>query len=284
MREMGAPITYEATRHGYVYEDDAFELPAMNITEGELLAVLVADRALSSYRNTPFYDRLRGVFDRLTTLLPDRVTIQTQDLARNMSVIAEPVTDIDEGVWAVLRDCLESQRTARVHYRAPKYSTSVPRPIDPYHIVGYRGEWYLIGYSHHDEEVRIYALSRIAACDAERGRFDRPANFDPAAYIDPAFGVYLGGEEEHIAVRFDAAVASRIAERQWHPNQTIEYLDDGGIILRYATNQLDQTRYWVASWGPAAEILQPAQLRERAAQWLERAAHRYRTGTRGSAT
>ncbi|MFP3959763.1 MAG: helix-turn-helix transcriptional regulator [Spirochaetaceae bacterium] len=276
LRDQQAPIDYDPQRHGYYYADDTYELPAMTLTEGDLLAVMVTERALSSYRNSPYYERLRSVFERLTRLLPERVTVHTEDLAQHVTVITEPVTEIDGEVWRAVQSCLEEERRLTVHYRAPGYMTSALRVIDPYHIVGYRGEWYLIGYSHHDDEVRIYALGRITGASATSQRFTRPAGFDPAGYIDPAFGVFLGGRQTEIAVRFDAGVASKIRERRWHPEQRIENLEDGGIVLHFRTNQTEQTLFWVSQWGPNAEILKPAGLRERAAEWMAAAAARYR--------
>lgn len=276
LRDEQAPLEYEPRRHGYYYTDEAFELPTVMLTEGDLLAVLVTERALSSYRNSPYYERLRSVFDRLTRLLPEKVTVHTEDLAQNVTVVTEPVTEIDAGVWQVVQACLEQERSVAVSYRKPGYANSATRVIDPYHIVGFRGEWYLIGYSHHDEEVRIYALGRFTDARTTSYRFDAPAEFDPAGYIDPAFGVFLGGETRDIAVRFDAAVASKIRERKWHPDQKIDEQDDGGIILRFRTNQTQQTLFWVSQWGPNAEILEPVELREQAASWMEAAASRYR--------
>jgi proteasome accessory factor B len=236
-----------------------------------------SERALSSYRNSPYYERLRSVFDRLTRLLPEKVTVHTEDLAQNVTIVTEPVTEIGAGIWQVVQSCLEQERSVAVFYRKPGYESSAMRVVDPYHIVGFRGEWYLIGYSHHDEEVRIYALGRFTDAKTTAYRFDAPADFDPAEYIDPAFGVFLGGETRGIAVRFDPAVASKIRERQWHPEQEIEEQADGGIILRFRTNQSQQTLFWVSQWGPNAEILEPADLREQAAAWTAAAAARYRS-------
>jgi predicted DNA-binding transcriptional regulator YafY len=70
LRDEQAPIEYDARRHGYYYADETFELPTVMLTEGDLLAVLVTERALAAYRNSPYYERLRSVFDRLTSLLP----------------------------------------------------------------------------------------------------------------------------------------------------------------------------------------------------------------------
>ena len=276
LRDQQAPIEYDAQRHGYYYADEAFELPTVMLTEGDLLALLVTERALAAYRNSPYYERLRSIFDRLTELLPEKVTVHSEDLAQNVTVVTEPVTEIDNAVWQAVQSCLQHERSVAIHYQAPGYASSVIRVIDPYHIVGFRGEWYLIGYSHHDAEIRIYALGRVTGANETKGRFDRPPRFDTANYIDPAFGVFLGGQWDDITVRFDAAVASKIRERFWHPDQRIEDTADGGIILRFRTNQREQTLFWVAQWGPNAEILEPADLRELAATWMESAAARYR--------
>ncbi len=275
LRDQGAPIEYEPSRHGYFYTDENFQLPALNLTEGDLLAILVADRALSSYRNSPFYERLRTVFERLSAFLPERVSVQTQDMAHHVSVISEPVTEINAKVWVTLQACLEQEVTARIQYQAPSYHESVPRLVDPYHIVGHKGEWYLLGWSHHDEMVRIYALARVKGCRMERTSFDRPKDFRPEDYIDPGFGVFVKEPELDVAIRFDPPIASKIQERFWHPKQSIEEIEGGSIILRFTTNQQTQTLFWVSSWGPNAEILSPPELRTRAAGWFSGAAARY---------
>ncbi len=50
---------------------------------------------------------------------------------------------------------------------------------------------------------------------------------------------------------------------------------DRAIVFRYRTNQQSQTLFRVGQ-GPNAEILEPPELRERAAEWFGQAADRYR--------
>jgi predicted DNA-binding transcriptional regulator YafY len=275
LREQGAPIEYDAHRHGYFYSDESFSLPALSLSEGDLLAILVADRALSSYRNSPFYERMQQVFNRLAAFLPDRVSVHSSELAGNVSVIAEPVTEIKPQVWETLQRCLNEERSVRIQYQAPGYSTPAVRKLDPYHIVGHKGEWYLLGWSHHDQSIRIYALGRIQSCRRETARFSRPAEFRADDYIDPSFGVFVKEEQVDVAIRFDPPVASKIQERCWHPKQRIEKLEGGSIVLHYTTNQQTQTLFWVSSWGPNAEVLSPPELRTRAAEWFRASAARY---------
>jgi predicted DNA-binding transcriptional regulator YafY len=273
--EMNAPIVYEPSRHGYFYEEENWELPAMHLTSGDLLALLVSDRALLSYRNSPFYDRVKSVFSKLTELLPEKVSVHSREIASNISIIPEPVTDITESVWHVVRTGLDEGRSISIDYRTPGYENSAKRRINPYHIIGQRGEWYLIGYTHKDEEVRIYAMARIMKCKLLNERFEHPGDFSPADYIDPGFGVFMKEEPVDIAIRFYPPIAQTITERYWHPSQQIEKLEDGSIILRFTSNQQTQTIYWVAKWGNRAEILEPAELRKKAAEWFAGAAERY---------
>lgn len=278
LRDERAPIEYDASRHGYYYTHDDFQLPAIHLSEGDLMAILVAERALSSYRNSPYYEKLRSVFERLTHLLPNRVTVSSRELATDVSVIPEPVTTIGADVWTTLHDALERRRTVTIGYRSPAHESPSSRTIDPYHIVGYRGEWYLLGWSHKDDEVRVYALARIQRCSLEGDRFDVPEDFAPEEYIDPNFGIFVNEPWIDVAIRFEAPVARLIGERQWHPGQTVEALDDGAVVLRFRTNQHTPTLYWVSQWGPNAEVLEPAGLRERAADWFTRSAARYARG------
>jgi predicted DNA-binding transcriptional regulator YafY len=276
MRDRGAPIEYDPRRHGYYYSDLSWQLPALDLTEGDLMALMVSDRALEGYRNSPWYDELRSVYERLTTLLPDNVSISSEDLIAHVSVISDPVTRIDKDVWSVVREGLYKQRTIAIHYKAPGHDDPAIRIIDPLHLVGHRGEWYLLCWSHHHKEVRIYALFRIKNARLRKESFTPPEGFSVEDHIDPSFGVFVNEGAVDIAVRFDGEAASKIPERRWHSDQEVERLPDGSIIVRFRTNQQSQVLFWVSQWGPNAEILEPPELRERAREWFAGAAERYK--------
>lgn len=148
--------------------------------------------------------------------------------------------------------------------------------MDPLHLVGYHGEWYLLCWAHHHAEIRIYALTRIQRATLRSEHFRPPEDFRAGDYIDPSFGVFVNESAVDVAIRFRDHAASRIAERTWHPQQVIEHQDDGSIVVRFRTNQQSHLLFWVAQWGPHAEILEPTELRERARAWFEETARRYR--------
>src|SRR5262245_59066256 len=59
------PIEYDPLIQAYRYTQPVTAFPTVNVTEGELLALLVAQRALEQYRGTPFHRQLEIAFGKL---------------------------------------------------------------------------------------------------------------------------------------------------------------------------------------------------------------------------
>jgi len=51
---LGLPLEYDGSRFGYFYTQEVSSFPTMQVTEGELFALLVAEKALQQYRGTNF--------------------------------------------------------------------------------------------------------------------------------------------------------------------------------------------------------------------------------------
>ena len=51
---MSLPVEFDATRNGYFYSGEVSGFPTMQITEGEIFALVVAEKALQQYRGTSF--------------------------------------------------------------------------------------------------------------------------------------------------------------------------------------------------------------------------------------
>src|ERR1700683_4014369 len=51
---LGLPIEYNSARMGYFYTEEVSAFPNIQITEGEIFALVVAEKALQQYRGTSF--------------------------------------------------------------------------------------------------------------------------------------------------------------------------------------------------------------------------------------
>src|ERR1041385_2891846 len=59
----GLPIDYDASKHGYYFTKPVAHFPLIHISEGELVSVFIAQKALSQYHGTPFEQPLKKAFN-----------------------------------------------------------------------------------------------------------------------------------------------------------------------------------------------------------------------------
>lgn len=263
----GAPIAYSAQHRGYYYEDPEFRLSDFVLSEGELFALAVGEELLAHYENTPEYRTLRKVFAKLSEMLPEKVSVADEFLSSRVTVVSRPRTVISERIWKTLLSSMREGITLSIRYRSVTSGLSM-RTLSPYHVLGHGGEWYVIGHDSRHDSTRVFAVSRIEEASLTGESYDLPEDFRLEEHVDPDFGVFMHSEEEEVRLRFLPSVAQYIRERQWHRNQELCDLDDGGVELAFRTNQLESVQHWVLSWGNGCEVIRPESMRARVAETL----------------
>jgi len=90
----------------------------------------------------------------------------------------------------------------------------------------------------------------------------------PQALLESAWDL-TPGEPLTVSVRFTAAAAPYIKEREWTRNQTITLNSDGSLVLKFKASGRRDIKSWVLSFGAAAELLEPGDLRREIADELQ---------------
>jgi proteasome accessory factor B len=135
--------------------------------------------------------------------------------------------------------------------------------------------WYLIGFDLERNALRTFALPRIADAAATKETFVRPPDFSPEKFFANALGVLGGTGDWKVVIRFTAAAAERVREREWHESQEMHELPRGGLELRLRLGALSEVEQWILGWGSAAEVIAPAELRASIRQTVENLATVY---------
>jgi len=259
-----APIAYDRDHKGFYYEDATWMLPSVFLSEGELLAVLLASRALEQYRGTPVAKQVSQVFDKLSGLLPDKVTLKPELLYTRFTFKGASAKPVDADIWATVVNALLGQRTLRLRYRtfeAGKASKDKESRVNPYHIANLQGEWYLLGVHNGHTDIRQFSMARIEKATLSSEHFDMPADFDPVKLIAGTFGRYIGnGKSQVVRLLFQKDVASWVTEREWHPSQVIKTRKTGEIELSFPATGMFEVMRWVLSWGRSVKVLAPGEL------------------------
>jgi predicted DNA-binding transcriptional regulator YafY len=263
-----APIEYDARQRRYIYTNKSFALPAMQMTEGELVAIFLAERLMHQYRGAPFEQHLRTAFQKIVDYLPEQVSVDFSSFDQHYSFEIGPTSEIAAEVFDAINRAASERLTVEIRYYSQSRDEETVRSIDPYLLHNHRGEWYVVAYDHWRKTERDFHLGRIRWFRVTEDHFP-PPQFDREAYLKSGFEMFRGGEEHLVEIEFDAYQARWIRERkEWHDNEEREDLPDGGLLLRMKLAGLEAVKRFVMQYGAHAKVRGPAILQEMIEQEL----------------
>jgi proteasome accessory factor B len=268
------PIEYDGVRFGYHYTEEVSAFPTVQITEGELFALIVAEKALQQYRGTNFEKPLLSAIKKMEQSLPDTISLNLSEVEQTISfrTRAEPILNL--GIFDALAKATAQRQQLELTYRKPGSRQTEQRLIDPYHLANINGEWFLFAYDAARKDIRTFVPARVKAVKATGKTFERAQKFSLERRLRDSFGVHSGQGEFDIVIRFDESVADYIREKRWHESQQLRELKGGAVELRLKLSSLAEVERWVLSWGGNAVVVKPSELasavREAAGKILHR--------------
>lgn len=270
---LNLPIAYDGPRHGYFYAEPVSAFPSIKVSEGEILALVVAQKALEQYRGTPFEGTLRTAFEKIITGLDNEVTFQS---APGVSFRTAGVGEADLEQYSRLHHAVRAQQEVSFDYHKVGARRSEPRRVRPHHLACVQGAWYVVAWDLRREAMRTFALARIKKVRLLERRFERVQGFSIDNYFGNSFGVFTGDGVIPVKIRFDEFAARYIRERIWHHSQSLRELARGQVELRLQVADLHEVGHWALSWGEHAEVVAPAELRRSLRQSIEALGRIYR--------
>lgn len=273
--QMGAPLAFNPIENGFEYPEEEFALPDVEMTEGELLALMVADTALAGYRGTEGEDLLRRLLAKAAVALPEQRTISPKAIAGGHSLKhTAPPAQLDPTIFATIEKSIRARETLELVHLTQSRSTASKQRFDPYHLASVDGEWYLVGFCHKRRQVRVLKPSRIRKAKST-GKHFLPRRFDPEEFLRTKIQTKGGTRIFEALLRFDSSIADHILEREWGAGYRVQALTSGGIELSFRAENADAVIRWCLGWGPGAEVISPPWVRRRARQILRQLGKRY---------
>lgn len=270
---LNLPLAYDTARWGYHYTEPVSSFPTFQITEGELVALLIAEKALEQYRGTNFEKPLVSALKKMAAQLPDTVSFNMSEWDQTISfrTSAEPILNLE--IFDALAKATATRRQIRFDYRKPGQAKPEARTVDPYHLANINGEWFLFAFDHLRKDIRTFVPARMSGVTQTGKTFPRPTRFSIEKRLHNSFGVVSGPGEFNVVLRFDEFAAGYIREKRWHASEQLRELKRGGVELRMKLSSLEEVRRWVLSWGGHARAVSPQELvdgvRESAKKILE---------------
>ncbi len=268
------PVDGLVEQETYSLPPENFHLPPIEFTDEELAALRTALHLLD--REFAYAEPLRLALQQISWGRPSPLN------APEHRTVALGITGAAGGHevsqrLAKIETAIFRRKTIVFDYYTMERDEVGNRRVDPYQLLYEGGQFYLVGYAHDREDIRVFRLSRIRgkvgyATKAEHD-FQRPAGFDPRAYANRIawqFGEPIGEAEIWIGPR----IAWQIERHFGRYGEMGPADEDGGrhFVTSYANAR--QLIAWVLGLGENARVLGPpelaAELHERVEMLVER--------------
>ncbi len=201
------PADGAAEQENYSLRPENFHLPAIAFTDEELASLQFALSLLDG--EFAYAEPLRLALQQISWGRPSPLESPDQrSLALGITASAGG-HELSQRL-AKVETAIFRQKTITFDYFTMERDATGARKVDPYHLLFRGGQFYLLGWSHEREAIRVFRLSRIRgkvayATKAEHD-FKRPTDFDPRAYAKRADWQF--GDDQGIA---EIAVGERLA-------------------------------------------------------------------------
>lgn len=279
--DLGLPLVYDESRHGYFYSRPVNEFPLLQTSADDLVGLILARNALGPMKGSALEATLRSSFQRLQATMSDQVTIPWSEIDQAFSVKSTGITERDVFVFERLAKAVLESRELHFEYQKLSDEKAMKRRLQPYHLAEIDGGWYIIGQDLERGARRTFAVQRMKSVHLTEKRFQRSHDFKLEDHFAGSFGVWAGegeGQSQYeVKVQFSGFAARVVSERRWHPSQEIDSLvvDGSVILLTLQLTALEDIARWILGFGSQAKVLGPPELRERVSSELKLASSQY---------
>ncbi len=277
---LGAPIDSDPDRHAFAYaadEAERFELPGLWLTSEELAALLAIHQMLVRTGPGVLGSALAPLKARIERLLSNQESGKRYELER-IRVTGSAIRRLDEAVFRAVASALLERRQIEFRYRPRSTGGEGTRHVSPQRLTHYRDNWYLDGWDHDRKALRSFAVDRISEPRTRTDTATAVPDAELDAHLAGGYGIFAGQAKAWATIVFSARAARWVADEYWHSKQEGRTLADGRYELKVPYSNAKELLMDVLRYGPDAEIVAPASLREEARIMLQLALSGYGQG------
>ncbi|MBI5294075.1 MAG: YafY family transcriptional regulator [Chloroflexi bacterium] len=265
--EMGVPVYSERGPYGGFSLVRGYKMPPLVFTLEESVALVLGTGMVEEMWGELYRESARGALAKLENLLPEE---QAREVAwaRN-SLVATGMNRSDlkalTPTLEKLRRAIREHRSLDMNYQSNQIPHPTQRRLDPYALVHRWGWWYVIGFCHLRREIRTFRVDRISEIILSDATFNIPPDFDLQAHLKAELQAQPQVKAK-LKVDADAAWLIQGNHSYW---ESVEEQADGAMIVTFSAPTLEWAASTALAYGPAVEVLEPPELRQLAAEWLD---------------
>lgn len=249
LNQMGIPI---AAMPGEGFElVEGYFIPPLMFTENEAVSLLLGTRLLTQQAAGSVTHHGESALAKIKVALPEQVRAKSEALADIIGFITPTEKfDLDDPQLLLLQKAIHEKRVIHIHYHGFQKAAITERDVEPHQLFYSDGTWYLEGYCRLRKDIRGFRLSRVEKLYLQTETFSKRRA-----------GKSENKQSIKIRIHFKPETIRWVRERQHYGFEREEAHPDGATMV-YHIHDLTEITPWILSWGSAAEVLSPKELRK----------------------
>ena len=254
---------------GYKLLTDAF-LPPLNLSLEDYIVLKLGLGSSPLSINTPLGKSAKRVLAKIDASLSPDVKNRLGDLGDPLRITLKTTVDLTKLglIFNLIEQSILNRRTIRLDYDALESGKS-SREIDPYALIFRRHSWYLLGFCHLREEIRIFRLNRIYKVTLTDKSFEKKPDFSIEKFFKDSWEIYQG-EPTEVKLRFFGKAVKVIESGQHHSSENLNKQEDGSLLYSVRVSGIEEISRWILGFGDMAEVLEPKELRENIKETIQK--------------
>ena len=265
--EMGIPIYAERGPYGGFSLVRGYKMPPLVFTPEEAAAVSLGTGLVEELWGDLYRQAAHAALAKLENLLPEQQREEVSWARRTLVTagLVNPGLAALAALLESLRRAIRESRQVQMRYQSASRLTPETRLVDPYALAFRWGWWYLVGYCHTRRDLRTFRLDRIQELTMLKQTFQAPTGFDARSYMESAL---QGQPQVQATLKFasTAAPLARLNRLFW--SELVEQAD-GSLLATFPAPDLNWAASTILAYGPAAEVLDPPELRQLVHAWAQ---------------
>jgi predicted DNA-binding transcriptional regulator YafY len=263
----------------YTLPPENFYLPPIQFTDGELGALQTALSLLDG--RFAYAEPLRLALQQLSWGRPSPLGSVEQSSVAVAVTASAGGRELSQRL-AKVETAISRRKTIEFGYYSIERDEHSKRKVDPYHLIYQGSQFYLVGYSHERDDIRVFRLSRIRdkisyASKAEHD-FSPREDFDPWHFahradwqLGPALGtarIWISERISWLVERDFGRYGQMEAVKGDKPRAGSVRLPGPGAIFSTDYAVARQLAAWVLGLGEHAKLIEPRPLVDEAGDRL----------------
>lgn len=257
LQDLGIPIEGTRGPYGGYRLLPGYKLPPLLFSEDEGVALILGLLGLRHTGLALAPEAVEGALAKVDRVLPAAARARVQALQAHLALDAPGESSADGTLVVLLSEAAARGQSVVLRYRSER-GEETERVVDPYGVVAAMRSWYLVGYCHLRQGLRLFRLDRIQDAAPREERFTPPSDFDALGYVLPRIAAWGGSGAVEVVLGLNMAQARR---RVPPGTSTLEPASDG-VILRTQAHNLDALARFLLGLGCSLAVREPPALKD----------------------